>query len=139
MSKQLPAQGTLTFEELKRDPQAAARTVYAWLGIDQDFVPDETVAAQNVTPEAVRQKRAGMGLLDRLRYSGAWSTIGPFVPPALRKVGVSLVEKEVARRDVSMAAVISHLRPIQQAQTHELEAQLGRRFEDWKTLWGTGK
>jgi hypothetical protein len=126
----------LTFEELKRDPQAAARAVYAWLGVDQDFVPDEAVAAQNVTPEEIRQKRAGTALLDRLRHSGAWSSVGPFVPPALRRLGVAMVEKKVTRRAVNTDDVVAHLRPLQQAQTRVLQDQLGRSFEEWRTLWG---
>lgn len=126
----------VTFEDLKRDPQAVVRAVYRWLGVDEDFVPDETGSAHNVTPDEVRQKRAGLGLLDRLRHSGAWSAVGPHVPPAVRKLGVALVEKPVRRRDVDMGPVIAHLRPLQQVQTRALEAQLGRRFPDWKTLWG---
>lgn len=127
----------LTFESLKRDPQAAVRGVFEWLGVDPDFVPDELAAAHNVTPDSVRQKRAGMQLLERLRHSGAWSAVGPFVPPALRKMGVAMVEKTVTRREVGMDQVIAHLRPIQQAQTRVLQAQLGRSFDEWKTLWAT--
>jgi len=128
---------TLTFEELKRDPQKALRGVYAWLGVDADFVPDEVVAAQNVTADEVRQKRGSMSLLDRLRHSDAWSAAGRYVPSPLRKMGVALVEKKVTRREVSMDTVVAHLRPLQQAQTRVLQAQLGRRFDDWTTLWGT--
>lgn len=126
----------LTFEALKRDPQAVVREVCTWLGVDPDFEPEEPVAAQNVTPEAVRQKRAGMGLLDQFRHSTAWTVAGRFVPAPLRKVGVAMVEKSVTRREVPMDAVIAHLRPLQQAQTRVLQAQLGRRFDEWTTLWG---
>lgn len=129
----------LTFEELKRDPQAAVRSVFAWLDVDEEFVPEEIAAAHNVTPDEVRQKRIGMGLLDRLRHSDAWSAAGRFVPSAVRKIGVAMVERKVTRREVSMDAVVEYLRPLQQAQTRELEAQLGRPFDDWRTLWGTTK
>ena len=118
-----------------RDPEAAVRGVFEWLCVDPDYLPDELAAAHNVTPDEVRQKRSGMQLLDRLRHSGAWSAVGPFVPAALRKMGVAMVEKTVTRRDISLDAVIAHLRPIQQAQTHVLHAQLGRNFDEWKTLW----
>ena len=126
----------LSFEELKCDPVAAVRGVFEWLGVDTDFVPDAVGSAHNVTPDEVRQKRAGMGLLDRLRHSSAWSAVGPLVPPAVRRLGVALVEKPVLRRDVDRVPVIDHLRPLQQAQTRTLETQLGRGFPEWKTLWG---
>jgi Sulfotransferase family len=126
----------LTFEALKSDPQAVVAEVCRWLGLDPDAAPAEPVEAQNVTPEEVRQKRAGMGLLERVRYSAAWSAAGRYVPAPLRKVGVAMVEKKVARREVPMDAVIAHLRPLQQAQTIALQTQLGRRFEEWTTLWG---
>jgi hypothetical protein len=126
----------LTFEELTRDPAVAVRGVFEWLGVDACFVPDEIRGAHNVTPELVRQQRAGMGLLDRFRHSRLWDTVGPYAPPALRRLGVSMVERPVARREVDMNAVVAHLRPLQRAQTHELEAMLGLEFPQWKTLWG---
>ena len=127
----------LTFEELKRDPQAAVRGVFAWLGVDADFVPQAIRAAHNVTPEQVRQKRAGMGWLQRLRHSALWDCVGRYCPPALRRIGVSWVEKKIPRREADLRPVMDYLRPLQQAQTRSLEAQLGRTFEEWKMLWGT--
>lgn len=127
----------LTFEELKHDPQAAVHAVFKWLGIDNDFIPQALTAAHNVTPEKVRQKRAGMGLLERLRYSELWGKIGQYCPPAIRRAGVALVEKKIPRRKADMDAVIAYLRPLQQAQTRALEVQLGRSFDEWKTLWGS--
>jgi hypothetical protein len=49
-----------------------------------------------------------------------------------------MVEKKIPRREVDTGTVIEHLRPLQQAQTRALETQLGRSFDEWKTLWGTG-
>lgn len=127
----------LTFEELKRDPQAVVQAVYDWLGVASDFVPQALTSARNVTPEGIRQKRAGMGLLNSLRHSVMWETIGHYFPPALRRVGVAMIEKKIPRREVDTSAVIEYLRPLQQAQTRALEAQLGRSFGEWKALWGT--
>ena len=126
----------LTFEELKRDPQTAVRAVFDWLGVSTDFVPAEVGAAHNVTPDEVRQKRVGTGPLDRLRHSRLWDTVGPHVPPSLRQLGVTLTEKKVRRREVGVDDLVAHLRPLQQTQTRELQRQLGRSFDDWKTLWG---
>lgn len=127
----------LTFESLKRDPQTAVRAVFEWLGVEGDFIPQALSAARNATPEGVRQKRAGMGVLDRLRHSAVWDAVGPVIPPALRRVGVAMVERKIPRREVDMRDVIEHLRPRQQAQTRELAVLLGRPFDEWKTLWGT--
>lgn len=126
----------LTFEEIKRDPQSVMRAVFDWLGVDSDFVPQSLTAARNVTPEGVRQRRAGMGVLNALRHSAIWNAVGHYCPPALRRYGVAMVERTIPRRDVDMTDVVAHLRPVQQAQTRELEAQLGRTFDEWKTLWG---
>ena len=128
----------LTFEELKCDPLAVVRAVYDWLGVDGGFVPLALTAARNVTPEGIRQKRAGMGLLGRLRHSEVWNAVGHYFPPALRRVGVAMVERRIPRREIDIDAVIEHLRARQQPQTRELAAQLGRSFDEWKTLWGTG-
>lgn len=127
----------LTFEELTRAPQPTVRTVYAWLGVDAEFVPQGLRAAHNVTPERVRQKRAGMGLLDRIRHSAAWDAIGRYCPASVRKLGVAMVEKSIPRRNVDMSELIAYLRPLQQAQTRVLEQQLGRHFPEWTTLWDT--
>lgn len=127
----------LTFEELRRAPQAVMHALYDWLGVASDFVPQALNSARNVTPEGIRQKRAGMGLLNSLRHSVMWETIGHYFPPALRRAGVAMIEKKIPRREVDTSAVIEYLRPLQQAQTRALEAQLGRSFGEWKTLWGT--
>ena len=129
---------TLSFESLRRDPQAAVRGVFAWLGVDTDFVPEAIDGAHNVTPEQVRQKRASAGALDRLRHSGLWDRVGPLVPPAVRRLGVAMVERQVARRDVDMTEVVNYLRPLQQAQTRALQTLLGCEFPEWQTLWGAG-
>lgn len=127
----------LTFEELKRDPQSAVRGVFAWLGVETEFVPDALGAAHNVTPDEVRQKRVGTGPLDRLRHSRLWDAVGPRVPSTLRRVGVALVEKKIQRREVPIQQVVDYLRPLQQAQTRDLQRRLGRSFDEWKTLWGS--
>lgn len=128
---------TVTFEELKSDPVSTMREIYTWLDVEENFVPTDATAAHNVTPDRVRQKRVGMAFLDRLRHSTFWNHVGRICPPGIRSLGVKLVEREIPRREANMEAVIAHLRPMQQAQTNELEALLGRRFDEWTTLWRT--
>lgn len=126
----------LSFEELIRDPARAVREVFAWLGVPTDFVPTTLTAAHNVTPAEVRQRRPGMGWLHRLRRSALWHRFGALTPAPLRKLGVRLIEKPVARKAVDMAEVIAYLRPLQQDQTRVLTQQVGREFPEWKTLHG---
>lgn len=59
-----------------------------------------------------------------------------FVPQALTAAH-NVTPEEVRQKRTGMDAVIAHLRPLQQAQTRVLEAQLGRQFSKCKTLWDT--
>jgi hypothetical protein len=126
----------LTFEELTRNPAQAVRAVFEWLGVPTDVVPTALTAAHNVTPARVRQQRLGMAWLRRLRHSALWDRIGPLVPARLRRLGISLVEKPIARKQVDMGEVIAYLRPMQQAQTTKLTKMVNREFPEWKTLYG---
>jgi hypothetical protein len=126
----------LTFEELKDHPLETVLALYTWLGVDTDFEPTDLRGARNATPEAVRQKRPGRGMLDRFRYSAVWNTVGGYCPPAIRKLGVALVEKPVHPKSVDMSEVKTYLRKLQLPQTEELIRLLGRDFPEWKTLYG---
>lgn len=125
----------LTFEALTADPAAALAPIWRWLGVDERFEPRRGHAA-NVTPATVHQKRVGSGPLDRLRHSALWDAVGRYCPPALRRLGVRLVEKPVAPKQTDTTAVRRHLRALQRPQTEELGDLLGRRFPEWKTLHG---
>ncbi|MEQ1592401.1 MAG: sulfotransferase [Thiobacillaceae bacterium] len=129
----------LTFEELKLDPLTAIQSVYAWLGVDSNFVPPTPTAAHNVTPDKIRQKRSGTGILNQLRHSALWDNIGEYCPAPIRQMGLAMVEKKIPRRKTDMSAVIARLRPLQQTQTRILEAQLGRTFNEWAMLWGSSR
>lgn len=126
----------LSFEELTQDPTKAVRGVFEWLGVTTEFVPTALTSAHNVTPHHVRQQRPGMGWLRRLRHSALWGHVGPLLPERLRKIGVSLVEKPVARKEVDVSDVIAYLRPLQQIQTRKLTELVGREFPEWKTVYG---
>jgi LPS sulfotransferase NodH len=126
----------LTFEELTRKPLPTMHSLFEWLEVDADFVPADTRSARNATPKEVTQRREGGGLLHQLRHSRLWEHIGGYVPPALRRFGVSLVEKKVDRSKTDMAEVIAYLRKLQRPQVDELSHLLGRDFPEWKTLHG---
>jgi hypothetical protein len=126
----------LTFEALKDHPRETVQALYAWLGVDADFEPINLRGARNATPEAVRQKRPGRGWLDRLRHSALWDKVGGYCPPALRKLGVTMVEKPVQPKSVDMSEVRAYLRKLQRPQTAELSSLLGRDFPEWKALYG---
>ena len=126
----------LTFEALKANPQAIVSELCRWLSVAENFEPDRPHAAHNVTPETIRQKRSGMGALDRIRHSALWGAVGPLVPSALRKTAVAMVEREIFRREVDLGPAIAWLRPRQQPQVRTLEAILDRTFPEWTTLWG---
>jgi hypothetical protein len=126
----------LTFEALKNRPLETVQALYAWLGVGSNFEPTDLRGARNATPEAVRQKRPGRGMLDRFRHSALWDKVGDYCPPAMRKLGVALVEKPVQPRSVDMSEAKTYLRTLQRPQTEELARLLGRDFPEWKTLYG---
>jgi len=125
---------TLTFEELKRDPVAAARAIFIWLGIDAEFAPATALEARNVTPEEIRQER-GSRLLRRFRYSSFWDRAGGLCPRPLRALGGHLVERKVQRSKVDVSEAEDFLRPTLIKQTDELSAMLDREFKEWRRLY----
>jgi hypothetical protein len=126
----------LTFETLKSHPRETVQALYVWLGVDANFEPADLRSARNATPAAVRQRRPGRGWLDRLRHSALWDSVEGYCPPALRKLGVRMVERPVQPKNVDMSEVISYLRELQRPQIADLAKLLGRDFPEWKTLYG---
>lgn len=125
----------LTFEALKADPGGTLREVCDWLGVATEFQPSDLHLASNVTPPIVQQKRPGLGALDAFRRSALWDSVGRFVPPSVRKVGVRMVEKSVAPKSVDTSDVKRHLRALQRPQVEALTRLAGRSFPEWKTLY----
>ena len=126
----------LTFEELTRNPLPTVKRVFDWLGVDTEFTPADTQSARNATPMQVTQRREGASLLHQFRHSRFWNGVGQFVPPAIRKLGVSMVEKKVERKQIDMTPVKDHLRQLQRSQVEELVRLTGRDYPEWKTLHG---
>jgi len=127
---------TLTSEELRRDPVEAVQALYRWLGISADFVPGGVGEKHNATSARVAQKRAGRLWLDRLRHSAFWGRAGPLLPPRLRRLGRTLVEKQVTPKETDAREALQFLRPLQRKQTEDLARLLGRNFSEWTTLYG---
>lgn len=127
---------TLVFEEFKKDPSGTLKDIYTWLGVRDDFTPDNLEKKYNESPSSMKQATAG-GILYSIRYSRLWSAMGPLIPPKLRSFARKLSEREVRRHDVNNDEVIDFLRPIQQQQVAELEELLNRDFKAWSTLYGT--
>jgi hypothetical protein len=123
----------LTNEELKAKPRDTVREVYKWLEIDWQFQPASIGRKINDTPDVVIQPRSTW--LERFRMSGFWNSIGPRVPTTLRASARRMLHREIDRQSVSVTAVEEYLRPAQLNETADLSELLGRRFDDWKTLY----
>jgi hypothetical protein len=126
---------TLTSEALTLDPQASVRQVFQWLGVDAEFIPPNLGRKEHVSPKQFYQK----GTFFRLRYTWPLSAIADRLPKSIRHQGKKMGVREIDRADShdKRPKVIEYLRPIQQQQTLELQALLGREFPEWKTLWGS--
>ena len=124
-----------TFEAFSADAAGVTASVFRWLGVDDTFVPPNAGARENETPPTVVRAR-GRGMLHRLRYSRAWNRLGPLVPQSVRRLGVALAEKPVARAAEPRQEAIAYLREVQGCQVDELSDLIGRRFPEWRTLHG---
>lgn len=129
---------TMTTEELSGDPEGSVRRIFAWLGVEPDFVPKSIHTPEHVTPEELRQATGWAGIF-QIRQSGLYRVIRPLIPESVRGFVSGLTRRTVRRRDVESDAVKDFLRPIQLEQTLELSALLGREFPEWKTLHAKGR
>lgn len=124
---------TLTLENLKADPVGTMRELFEWLGVAPTGGTTKLGPAKNVTTREVSQARGG-GILQRIKHSRAWDTVGPLVPKSIREIGNRLSERRVDRQQIDTRKVVEYLRPLQQAETIELVGLLGREFHEWQTL-----
>jgi hypothetical protein len=110
--------------------------LYEWLGVDAAAADmSRFEEAENVTPEVLRMASGG-GVLRRLRQLRPLRMLTPYLPQAIRQLGLRLATRQVQRRAVPVAEVVDFLRPIQQRQTEELTRLIGRAFPEWTTLHG---
>ncbi|HEV2441157.1 MAG TPA: sulfotransferase [Steroidobacteraceae bacterium] len=126
---------TLTLGELRTQPIERFRAICAWLGIDPSVVPQGLGGRVNEMPAVIAQAK-GFGLLHQFKYSPLYRRLEPFVPVPARKLGARLAERAIVAADVDVRGVAAYLRPRMREQTQELCELLGRRFPEWKTLYG---
>jgi hypothetical protein len=125
----------VTVEELTAWPEQVLRDIFAWLGVDDSFVPPNRNARENVTPKVVRQSKKN--LLSSVRDWRLWDAVRPLTPKGLRSFGRSLAERRIDTQDVRLEEVVDYLRPMQRLQTERLCRLLGREFPQWTILYAT--
>ncbi len=125
----------LTYETLRADAAGELRKIYAWLGVDPSFRPANLNVPVNVTPEQFEQAR-GNGHLARLRQMPLYNAVMPLVPRAVRRLGARIALRDVRPAEIPLRDAKRFLRSLQLSQTEELSALLGRKFPEWKSLYG---
>lgn len=125
----------LTFEEMFNNPLKTLRDVLTWLEVDNTFVPDSLGQKVHATPEVITKTR-GLGILRKLKRSQMWRSIHSYFPAPLKNTLRKMAEEEVVKSsDDELLEVMNYLRPLQIAQTKELEGLLQREFPEWNTLF----
>jgi hypothetical protein len=125
----------LTYEELTQQTETSIRRLYAWLGVDPMVqLPPGYDAPQNATPRELLQHSALGSLGHRLRWSRQIRGLVPRIPSNLRGAARRVLSERVYRVSVNTCAAVAFLLPVQQRQTEELSAMLGRDFPEWVTL-----
>ena len=126
---------TRTFEEFTADTLGTVRSVFKWLGVDDQFVPPNLESCENSTPAVVERVR-GLGWLHRFRHSRLWNSAGGMVPRRIRRLGVRLATSPVRRKDEFTDSVSDYLRERQVDEVRELSQLLAREFPEWRTVRG---
>ncbi len=126
---------TLTFEEMIQQPQATLYKIFGWLGVNENFIPQNIAKKENVTPGIVEQIK-GIGVLHKFRYSPCWNRIHGLVPDGFIKFAKKFAVAEVKRDTQDIEQVVTYLRELYLNQTELLSIALGRHFSEWTTLYG---
>lgn len=125
----------LIYEEMKASPQAALRDIYAFLGVDSSFVPEEVIQ-KNVNPT----KRVRSPLLTRLfhgaQYAMIWLGIEWLVSDVIRTWAHTFLDRvnytRLDREPVSDETK-NRIRRLYIEDRKKLEVLLGRDLTD---VWG---
>jgi hypothetical protein len=124
----------LTLEELSQDPKAEAARLFQWLGLPVDLAVCPQGLRENTTPKVILQKRSGVLL--SLQKSRPYGAVRHLIPKPVRDLAHELNKRQVDRAQADVKAVEAFLRPLQQTETAELADLFGRKFPQWKTLYG---
>ncbi len=125
-----------SFEEMIAQPEASIAKIFAWLGVDPQFVPPSLGQEKNVTPKTVKMVR-GKGLLHKFKHSEAWDKVHHIFPEGLKNLGNKLATQDIDRNDQPLEPAAEYLRPIFIDQIAPLQDLLGRSFPEWTTLYNS--
>jgi hypothetical protein len=102
----------LTLESLLADSTSQLAALFSWLGLPEHNITE--LRAHNSAPD-ISKKVAGVGLLNRIRYSTWWAPLSNLVPAPLRHAATRLAYDEVQPR-------------LLEAERHEVVQILNRKF-----------
>lgn len=124
----------ITSEELAADPQSVMTRVFQWLDVSSELTACNAFERHNQTPDRVVRHREG--LLANVRDSALWDSVGPYVPRAIRRIGLRLAVKEEKPRMQEQREAIAYMRPMACECVDRLNKLLGREFPEWQSLYG---
>jgi hypothetical protein len=125
---------TLTFEELINKTEATMTSIFRWLNVDHSSA-FKTVSPENVTPEAIEQRRCARLLWGLREKNRLWQDAIDDAPESVRRFARRLVSRKVMRSSIDTSDIADYLRDLQRKQTAELTKLLGREFPEWATLY----
>jgi Sulfotransferase domain len=121
----------ITLEEFSKSPSSTIKSLFYWLEIDGDFVPDNLRQRNHETPKKVRRQRK-LGYFNRINYRPFYQQVRPIFPRFIRELGRNILLPKVDREAVGMNEVVEYLKRVQQKQNTDLCKLLDRDFSEWK-------
>lgn len=131
-----------TTEKFASQPHATLDRLFFWLGLKPSAGDTLDRRRENVTPEIIH--RQNIPFIAALRRSSLLRSANRQIPPRLRqtlkdacRLALRPIGRKVVRSQVDMTELIAFLRPAQTRQVEDLSELLGRKFPEWRTLYGT--
>ncbi|MHB1829738.1 MAG: sulfotransferase family protein [Steroidobacteraceae bacterium] len=124
---------TLTFEALVDDPQRELDRIYRWLGLPTYPLGDRSAMAHNRKPNEMLGV-AGLGLLNRIRYSRGWDRVSPRVPAWFKNWAKQQAYRPVdeQRSQADIPRLRDAIGERQRRQIERLSNLLERDFPEWR-------